>query len=210
MAVMAERDIGQMLAEQDIDVMPDARLIPQGFTTPKVSFDAMTATISDADQAWMEQFAASLVQDAARAAEQVATAVRPDIYHVRYVSPPCCSRCAVLAGRVYRWSQGFERHPGCDCVMLPTTVAAPFAQDPEQLVRDGQVHGLSKADLRAVEGGADLSRVVNVRRRAAGLRESGRVLSRAGKPTPEAIYRAAGDDRAAAIELLRQHGYVRT
>ena len=44
----------------------------------------------------------SIVTDAARAAESVSMTAYPDIYHVRYVNPPCCSRCAILAGRVYR------------------------------------------------------------------------------------------------------------
>src|SRR5690348_18342012 len=35
------------------------------------------------------------------------------------LNPPSCQRCAILAGRWYRWSQGFLRHPRCDCVNLP-------------------------------------------------------------------------------------------
>jgi hypothetical protein len=148
------------------------------------------------------------VQDAGRAAESVATAARPDTGHVRYLSPPSCGRCAVLAGRVYRYSEGFKRHTNCDCTMIPTTVANPqFVQDPVDLMERGQIRGLSKADMQAVADGADLGKVVNVRKRAAGLRESGRVLARAGKPTPEGIYRLASD-QTAAVAMLRRFGYL--
>jgi hypothetical protein len=55
----------------------------------------------------------------------------------------------VLAGRVYRYSSGFLRHPNCDCTMIPTSLANPaFVHDPVDLMREGQVTGLSKADRR--------------------------------------------------------------
>jgi hypothetical protein len=70
------------------------------------------------------------------------------------------------------------------------------------------VTGLSKADLLALADGADLNQLVNVRLKKAGLRESGRVLSRAGRPTPEGIYRMSST-RTEAVALLRRFGYVR-
>jgi hypothetical protein len=48
---------------------------------------------------------------------------------------------------------------------------------------------------------------VNVRRYSSGLRESGRVLARAGKPTPEGIYRLASDQQD-AVRMLRRFGYL--
>ena len=98
----------------------------------------------------------------------------------------------------------------CDCVMIPTTVASPdLTYDPVELVRTGQVTGLSKADKKALEDDADFGQVVNVRNSKAGLKESGEVLTRAGRPTPAGIYRTAGDDRDRAISLLSQYGYIR-
>lgn len=196
-----------MLAEQEIESIADALLNVLSFTTEPAAVEEMIGAV---DTDWeFDQLVDSIVQDAARAAESVAVAVRPDIYHVRFLSPPSCSRCAVLAGRVYRWSTGFERHPGCDCSMIPTTVASPFVQDVDQLVREGQVAGLSKADRKALADGADLNQIVNVRRTKAGLLEAGHALSRGGRPTPAGIYRLASD-RAEAVELLRRFGYVRT
>ncbi len=92
--------------------------------------------------------------------------------------------------------------------MTATTVASPLRQDPNELVRSGQVRGLSKADQQALADGADLNRVVNVRLKKAGLLDAGHALTRAGKPTPAAIYRASGEDRAKALELLKAAGYI--
>lgn len=204
-ARLSQGAVGQMLAEQDITAPAEALLSPTAFTTAPENLLRMVDATADAE---FERLVESLVQDAGRAAESVASAVRPDVAHVRFLSPPSCSRCAVLAGRVYRFSDGFRRHPNCDCVMIPTTVAAAEPDDVEQLIRDGQVTGLSKADMQALRDGADVGQVVNVRRARAGLRESGRVLARRGRPTPEGIYRLAGGDRPAAVALLRQHGYI--
>jgi hypothetical protein len=202
----SEQAVAEMLAEQEIESIADALLNVLSFTTSADALDRMIAQV-DTD-AEFERLVESMVQDAARAAESVSTAVRADIWHVRYLSPPSCSRCAVLAGRVYRYSDGFQRHPNCDCVMIPTTVAKAQPLDLEQMVRDGQVIGLSKADRQALTDGADLNQIVNVRLKAAGLKESGRVLERVGRPTPEGIY-AMTSTRTEAVALLRRFGYVR-
>lgn len=205
-AALAQTAVATMLDQQDIDSDAEALLNTVSFTTDVNRLLAMIDKTAASD---LDRLAASLVQDAGRAAETVAVAVRPDIRFVRYLTLPSCSRCAVLAGRVYRYSQGFLRHPNCDCVMLPTTVAAPdLAQDPAELARNGQIRGLSGADMLAIEQGADFSQVVNVRGKRAGLRQAGRVLERAGRPTPEGIFSLAGDDRDKAVRLLKQFRYL--
>lgn len=149
----------------------------------------------------------SLVQDAGRAAQSVAVAARPEVGWVRHLTLPSCERCAVLAGRVYRFSQGFQRHPNCDCTMIPVTVASPdFTYDFRELALSGQVTGLSKADRQAIRDGADPTQVINARR-VSGMRESGRVLWRRDRMTPEAIYRQAST-RDEALELLRRYRYL--
>lgn len=196
-----------MLDEQSIEAAADALLNSAAFVT---EVDALLGMIEQVDTDYeFERLVESLVQDAGRAAESVAITARPKVAWVRHLNLPSCSRCAVLAGRIYRYSEGFQRHPGCDCVMVPTTVGADIAYDLEDLVRSGQVTGLSKADRRALADGADFNQLVNVRRSAAGLTESGRVLARRGRLTPEGIYRRTGDDREAALDLLRQSGYIR-
>lgn len=203
----AQIAVDQMLFEQEIDAAAEAILNLLSFTTaPTVLRPMLDDVDTDAEFARLVE---SIVQDAGRAAESVSIATRPNIGHVRFLTLPSCSRCAVLAGRVYRYSDGFLRHPNCDCVMIPTTLANPdLVQDPAELLREGQIRGLSQADTRAVlDDEADFGQVVNVRRRAAGLTESGRVLARAGKPTPEGIYRAA-KSRDDAVQNLLRHGYI--
>lgn len=202
--------VGQMLEEQGILAPAEAALDLLAFTTDLPSIESMMAEIEADMEAEFDRLVASFVQDSARAAETVAVAVRRNIRHVRFVSPPCCSRCAVLAGREYRFSDGFERHPGCDCSMIPTSVASPYRQDPEALVTDGLVRGLSKADMQALRDGADLNQVVNVRLKSAGMWQSGETaLRRGSRPTPAAIYRKSGDDREKAMSLLKSAGYIR-
>lgn len=203
-----------MLAEQGMRIPPEATLVPLAFTTPQPAIEAMLSSVVQErlpQRVVDERFArlaSSLVQDAGRAAQGVDVATRPSVRFVRHLNLPSCSRCAVLAGRVYRYSEGFLRHPNCDCVMIPTTVAAPdLTYDPEQLARDGLVHGLSKADLQALGDGADFNQVVNVRLRRAGLSDAGEVLDRAGRPTPAGIYRST-ESREQAVDLLRRHGYI--
>ena len=197
-----------MLAEQGIEVSPLATVAPYAFTTPPATTEMM---LTQADVDWrFQRLVTSLVQDMGRAAQAVDVTTRPGVSHVRHLNLPSCSRCAVLAGRVYRYSIGFKRHPGCDCVMIPVTVASPdLTYDVAQLARDGQVAGLSKADLEALDMGADFNQVVNVRAKSAGLTEAGQVLNRAGRPTPAGILRASAGDRDAALSLLKQHGYIR-
>lgn len=206
-ALQAELAVAQILAEQNIDREAEAILNSLSFTTETDRLMGMVQATVDQE---FDQLVESLVQDAARAAESVSITARPDVAFVRYLNPPSCARCTVLAGRVYRFSQGFLRHPNCDCVMIPTTVAAgpDLVQDPVALALAGQVRGLSQKDLLAIEDGADFGRIVNIRSKKAGLREAGRVLARNGKLTPEGIYRLASD-RAEAVRLLRQFGYFR-
>lgn len=196
-----------MLSEQAIDAAADALLNALAFVTLPDQV-ALRLEQVNLDHEF-DRLVASLVQDAGRAAEQVAVTVHPDIGYVRYLSPPSCSRCAVLAGRVYRYSEGFLRHPGCDCIHVPTTISNPaFLHDPVELAREGLVRGLSKADKRALDDGADFGRIVNARSRRAGLSGPDGALIRAGRPTPAGIY-AAATSREDAIERLIAAGYIR-
>lgn len=207
-AVLAERAVDQMLADQSLDVAAEALLNSPAFTS---EVDRIMADLDKiANDYEFDRLVSSLVQDAGRSAQSVAIAARPKVSWVRHLTLPSCSRCAVLAGRVYRYSQGFERHENCDCTMTPVTVASPdLTYDFEALIRSGQVTGTSKADRRAIRDGADVGQVINVRLTKGGVHESGRVLYRAGRMTPEAIYRKTGDDREAALALLQSSGYLR-
>jgi hypothetical protein len=172
----------------------------------------------------------TVTADAARQAAGVDIATRPAVGWVRMLNPPSCSRCTILAGRVYRWNDGFLRHPRCDCVHVATTTSLQAARD-EGLVDDpyqvfaalseaDQDRTFGRANAQAIRDGADISQVVNARR---GMTANGNFTtegtSRRGaaagglrpgqrRMTPELIYRQAGDDRDRALELLREHGYL--
>lgn len=204
-AGLAQVAVASMLAEQAVESVPDAPLNLLGFTTGAQMLQQM---IESAGNSGFDRLVRSLVQDAGRAAETVAVAARPGVGWVRKLNLPSCSRCVVLAGRIYRYSDGFERHPNDDCSTIAVAEGdSTFVEDPVDIARRGLLRGLSKADMAALEGGADFNRVVNVRRKAAGLSESGRVLARAGKLTPEGIFRL-GSDRNEVVSLLRRYGYL--
>lgn len=119
------------------------------------------------------------VADAGRLATGVRTAANPFMSgHARFLNPPSCQRCAVLAGRVYRWSTGFRRHPRCDCGMLPVrdekwARSEGFVFDPTENLDN--ISDLSRAQRRAILDGADISQVVNAQR---GMVAAGDVLSK--------------------------------
>lgn len=192
-----------VLGEQGISSAAEGRVAAESLLTGSAAagmFDrALTAKAFD-------RLVLSLVNDAGRTAQSVDLATRPAVTgYVRSLSPPSCSRCAVLAGRVYRYSTGFRRHPRCDCLMTPTneTVGGSLVT---KLSLD-QIKGLSADERAAVEAGADLGQVVNVHRKQAGLVVGSSVVERAGRPTPAGIYRIASD-KAEALTLLRRFGYV--
>jgi hypothetical protein len=110
-------------------------------------------------------YARTEIADAARTATAAAGAARRVSGYVRALRAPSCSRCAILAGRWYRYSAGFNRHPHCDCVHVPAEndLAPELVTDTLAAIRDGKVHGLSRAERQAIDLGADPSQVVNAR-----------------------------------------------
>ena len=132
----------------------------------------------------------------------------------RYVNLPCCSRCAVLAGRFYRKSDGFLRHPNCNCVHRPLTEAGkalPPDQDPralfDSLTDEQQDAAFTRDGARAIRDGADLSAVVNarwqggVRGKTAGMSRPGDPYTTSGTSKRSAYYRA---ERTAGRKVPRR------
>lgn len=179
---------------------------------------AMASGYANLDMLMRTQFA-----DAGRAADQVALTTRPAATgYVRMLSGKSCSRCIVLAGRRYRWNAGFNRHPRCDCIGVPTAEAAPpdLQVDPRKafdaLSPAEQDRVFTKAGAQAIRDGSDIGRTVNSRR---GMYTAGgkvltteattrRGIGRRVRMMPEQIYRESGGDREEALRLLRSHGYL--
>lgn len=155
---------------------------------------------------WLARMVSTLVADAGRAAAGVQIAATERAGWVRYEPPPYCQRCAPLVGRWYRYSQGFQRHPQCPAVHRPASEREPrsgWSSAPDA----SEVKDLTASQRRALDEGADLNRVVNAHRRKR-LEVAG-VGNRHREGTPAWIYARAGDDRAAAVELLRRYGYLK-
>lgn len=125
--------------------------------------------------AQLERMLATQVADAARGAVSVGMANDRRVSgYVRMLTPPSCSRCAVLAGKFYGYNRGFKRHPRCDCVHIPAAEDAhDLRTDPHayfnSLAPAEQDKVFTKAGAEAVRLGADPAQVVNARRGALGL-----------------------------------------
>lgn len=196
------------IAEQGIVAPPVATVNRGALLTSGAGLVGMLEKTATA--AAFDRIVASLVADAGSTATTVDIGRRPALGgHVRTLNLPSCGRCAVLAGRVYASSEAFQRHPRCDCLMTPTTLAdgLDLTIDGAAAAKAGQVHGLSRGDMAALDAGADLGQVVNVRRKAAGLRDGSSVIVRAGRLTPQGVMRTARD-RDEAVALLRRYGYL--
>lgn len=181
--------------------------------------------------AFLELKVKTEVADAGRGAAGVDIATRVSVGYVRMLNPPSCSRCSVLAGRFYRWNAGFMRHPGCDCIHVPSKGAE--AARSEGLIHDpyeyfgslsaaDQDRLYTKAGAQAIRDGGDLFQVVNSRRgmkpgglmttegttKRGNFRQSVGDSTRGRRLTPEAIYKLNGDNRAGALKDLEKYGYI--
>lgn len=170
--------------------------------------------------AHLDMIVRTQVADAGRAATGAAVAARGCGY-TRQLTPPSCSRCAVLAGKFYRWNAGFQRHPRCDCIHVPCTpgFSKRLTTSPrgyfDSLSPAAQDRIFTQAGARAIRDGADIGQVVNARRgmQTAGGRRittesttrSG--VARRGRLMPEQIY-ADAKTRDEAVRALRENGYI--
>lgn len=272
----ADAYLDEVLVAQEIDAASVGAIAPESFAgaasdargllglLQSPAFAALQAIGSGhpvdramaAGRANLDMLVRTQVADAGRLADQVALTARPAVTgYVRVANGPTCSRCMILVGQTYRWSQGFQRHPRCDCMHLPTLIAraATLRQDPAQLYArmsptERTYAGYSQADQQAIADGADIGQVVNARRgmvtagartttegttvrglyggyhvdpatgqltkrsRDELVRGANSRVRRAATPrlSVDGIYRLAGEDREAALALLREQGYIRT
>lgn len=174
----------------------------------------------------LEGIVRTQVADAGRLAASMQTVAAPHVGgYVRQVSPSACARCLILAGRYYRWSSGFLRHPRCGCINVPVDRARG-----RQMVTDAREHfdAMSKAQqnrtfgpagAQAIRDGADINQVVNARRGVSIAGQTttegttrggvaGAVLGGRPRLMPETLYRMANGDRDMALQLLRANGYI--
>lgn len=118
----------------------------------------------------LDRITRTVISDTGRGAASVDRASREGVGYIRMLNPPSCSRCAVLAGRFYRWNAGFLRHPRCDCRGIPAqeSMAQELTVDPYEyfnsLSAEDQDKHFTAAGAQAIRDGGDLFQVVNSRR----------------------------------------------
>jgi hypothetical protein len=119
----------------------------------------------------------TLLSDTGRAAEKVSGGAHRVKRWTRMLNPPSCGRCVILAGKVSRQSEAFDRHPGCDCRNVPSTedTGDDARTDPKAYLdslseaEQDRVLG-SKANGQAFRDGADMNQLINAYRKAGAVR----------------------------------------
>ncbi|MFG3048131.1 hypothetical protein ACGFZR_24765 [Streptomyces sp. NPDC048241] len=192
-AALADPYVGAVAEAEDADPTPAGRVRPEAFAgvasdgrpllsllyQPVIDWKVRMLAGQSMEDAFRGALASALritatqVADAGRGATGAAMAGRRTIQgYVRVVNPPACARCIILAGKEYGWNAGFQRHPRCDCVHLPTTLVARNQRrgfiDPDDyfqgLSRAEQDRVFGAAGARAIRDGADMGQIVNARR----------------------------------------------
>lgn len=226
--------VDRMLEEQQIEAPPVARVVPQAFAGTASDGRPLVTMLEQAvSESAVGLMVVTQLQDAGRAAAATSIATRPKVGWVRMISPGACSRCAVLAGKFFRFNKGFLRHPRCACRHIPSTEALygdPLT-DPsvyfDSLAKSEQDRIFTEAGAEAIRLGADMGQVVNLGR-SSGMRVAGsmtdrswayqqqvglglkapvRTTARMPRATPEEILRRSAT-REEAIEALTNNGYI--
>lgn len=172
---------------------------------------------------WLGGTALTLVSDAGRQVVAADIAQRPQLDgYTRFLNTPSCNRCIILAGKFFRWNEGFQRHPRCDCQHFPSkseawALAEGFVDDPydafNRMSRAEQDRVYGENDAEAIRNGGDIYRVTNIRARGLAIPtgRKGWQSRRYGTPTKRTIddiFELAGDDRRRAVDLMLDEGYI--
>ncbi|MET8693626.1 hypothetical protein ABZV65_13905 [Streptomyces bauhiniae] len=220
-AALADPYVGAVAEAEGADPTPAGRVKPEAFAgiasdgrpllsllyQPVIDWKVRMLAGQSVEDAFRGSLASALritatqVADAGRGATGAAMAGRRTIQgYVRVVNPPACARCIILAGKEYGWNTGFQRHPRCDCVHLPTTLVAHNQRhgfiDPDDyfqgLSRAEQDRVFGAAGARALRDGADMGQIVNARRGMTTMTAYGRQVQATTEGTTRrgAFYRA--------------------
>lgn len=190
-----------MLAEQDDYVRPDGIANPMAFGTGFApsgidlesyfsipvtrTLQAIKSGVGESDamqigRATLRQMSTQALEDTSVSAMGVSITQRAGVGYVRVESPDCCPRCAILAGKYFRHSQNFLRHPKCHGMTIPCkgrdkAEKQGWITDPmdrfNRMSEAEQDRVFGHADAQAIRDGADIYQVVNAHR---GMRPVGR------------------------------------
>jgi len=171
--------VGALIAASLVGIASDGRRLDTLVSLPVIRAKTLIgqgAPVSEAmrsAEAQLLMIVSTQVADAGRVAAGVGIALdRMAAGYERVLTLPSCSRCIVLAGRVYTWSDGFQRHPFCDCIHVPITVAdldrgltgnsADEIFAAMSTAEQNRVFGVAGAE--SIRRGADVGQIVNARR----------------------------------------------
>lgn len=206
--------VGAVNADRLVGVASDGRtlggLLRHGVVEAKLAVQAGASQSQALALAgrWVQFAARTQVVDTMRVAAGLHGTAR-GLGYVRMLQGASCGRCVILAGRHYRWSSGFQRHPRCDCVNVPVreSLAGDMTVDPrsafDAMTVQQQVKAFGAGGAQAIRDGVDPTKVVNLR----GLGTAGGRELPGARLMPEAIYRRAGSHDE-ALQLLRTNGYL--
>lgn len=166
---------------------------------------------------WLTGVVLTALADTSRSVVGADIARRPTLTgYVRMLNPPSCSRCIILAGKFFRWNEGFQRHPRCDCKHIPAkdadwAKAEGFISDPYEafnaLSKSEQERVFGRIESRAIRDGADIYRIENTKLRGLGTAKGAAKFGTPTKLTIDDIYRTAGN-RKNAIAAMEREGYI--
>lgn len=206
-----------------VETAPDGRSMASLLDESVVQ--AKTAVASGVDirgslfiaEKWLAGMLMTVIADTGRGVVGADMASRPKVGgYVRMLNPPSCPRCVILAGKWFRWNEGFQRHPRCDCRHVPSAgenwaKSEGFVSDPYEYFysrsqsEQDRVWGASNA--RAIRDGADIYRVENIRLRGLATAKGNLRYGTPSRYTVDDIYRTA-KTRAEAIKLMEREGYL--
>lgn len=186
------RDIGSLY---DQSIIKAKKAVASGLTSE--------ASLALAGR-WMTMVTLTTLADTRRMVYEADIIQRPTLTGFsRMLNPPSCNRCIILAGKWFRWNQGFQRHPECDCIHVPASenVAGDIRTDPYAMFHSmspaEQERSFGRSEARAIREGADIYKVTN---------QSVRKLPTANSRIDE-IFRNAGT-RTNAVRMLREQGFI--
>lgn len=206
----AHAAVGVLAPAAFLTSAPDGRDIASLLDESVVKAKVAVAGGASADEAlrvagrWLSMVSLTTLADTRRMVYEADIIQRPTLTgYVRMLNMPSCNRCITLAGKWFRWNQGFQRHPRCDCTHIPgaENVVGDARTDPyaafKSMSPEEQERVFGRSEARALREGADIYKVVN---------QSVRKLPTANSAIDE-IYRNAGT-RTRAIGMLRQQGFI--
>ncbi|MFI1580023.1 hypothetical protein [Embleya sp. NPDC020630] len=190
MARTAQQYVAACMAGGGVPSVPVATLNPAGFAgiasdgrplgsllfIPAITVAQRRAAGASDEEAMaagliqMARIVETQIADVDRSSTQVAMGVeRQGLHYARVVHLPACARCIILAGQSYSTTEGFERHPGCDCTIMPVTDEQWAQMDGPRALFDSmdkaaQVRAFGIAGRQAILDGANMNAVVNARR----------------------------------------------